>query len=39
VTETDYIGDPKGYEMYKQVLIDKEVFTFHTYETEDEEEG
>lgn len=35
VTESDYIGDPKGLEVYKQVLIDKEVYTFHTYETEE----
>jgi hypothetical protein len=36
VTEEDYENDPAGLEVYKQVLIDKEVYTFHTYETEDD---
>ena len=31
VTEEDYAGDPKGLEVYKQVLIDKEMYTYHTY--------
>lgn len=35
VTEADYVGDPKGLEVYRQVLIDKEMYTFHTYETEE----
>ncbi|HEX7902669.1 MAG TPA: hypothetical protein VF487_02240 [Chitinophagaceae bacterium] len=37
VTKDDYFNDPKGLEVYQQVLIDKEVYTFHTYKTEDEE--
>ena len=36
VTEKDYDNDPKGLEVYKQVLIDKEYYSFHTYETEDD---
>lgn len=36
VTEDDYEGDPEGLEVYKQVLIDKEKYTFHTYVTEDD---
>ena len=36
VTEKDYDNDPKGLEVYKQVLIDKEKYTFHTYVTEDD---
>jgi hypothetical protein len=36
VTEEDYENDPKGLEVYKQVLIDKEKYTFHTYQTEDD---
>jgi hypothetical protein len=31
VTENDYENDPKGLEVYKQVLIDKEMYTVHTY--------
>jgi hypothetical protein len=31
VTEDNYVGDPEGLEVYKQVLIDKEIYTFHTY--------
>ena len=37
VTEKDYLDDPKGLEVYQQVLIDKEVYTFHTYKEEDED--
>ena len=37
VSEKDYVNDEKGLEVYKQVLIDKVKFSFHTYETEDEE--
>jgi len=36
VTEEDYENDPKGLEVYKQVLLDKEIYTFHTYLTEDD---
>lgn len=35
VTEMNYVEDPKGLELYEQALIDKEVYTFHTYENED----
>lgn len=35
VTEDDYDGDPEGLKVYYQVLIDKQKYTFHTYETED----
>ena len=38
VTENDHIDDPGGLEVYQQVLVDKEVYTFHTYETGDQEE-
>lgn len=34
VTEADYDGDPNGLEIYKQVLIEKEKYTFHTYTIE-----
>jgi hypothetical protein len=34
VTEDDYVGDPDGLAVYKQVLIDKELYTIHTYDTE-----
>lgn len=34
VTEKDYENDPEGLEVYKQVLIDKEKYIFHTYVTE-----
>jgi hypothetical protein len=36
VTKNDYVGDPNGLEVYKQVLIDKEKYTFHTYLSEDD---
>jgi hypothetical protein len=36
VTEKDYENDPAGLEVYKQVLIDKEKYNFHTYVTEDD---
>lgn len=36
VTENDYENDPKGLEVYHQVLIDKEVYNFHTYATEED---
>jgi hypothetical protein len=36
VTENDYENDPKGLEVYHQVLIEKELYTFHTYVTEDD---
>ncbi|MDB5223437.1 MAG: hypothetical protein JWN83_2104 [Chitinophagaceae bacterium] len=35
ITEKNYLNDPAGMEIYEQVLIDKEVYTFHTYESED----
>lgn len=36
ITSTDYIGDPKGLEVYEQALINKEVYSIHTYESRDE---
>ena len=36
ITEKYYIEDPKGLEVYNQVLIDKEVYTIHTYENDEE---
>jgi len=36
VTAKDYENDPAGMEVYQQVLIDKEKYTFHTYVTEDD---
>lgn len=36
VTPNDYIGDPKGFEVYEQVLIDKELYTIHSYESRSE---
>lgn len=36
VTEKDYENDPEGLEVYKQVLIDKEKYTFHTYVAEED---
>jgi hypothetical protein len=36
VTEDNYVGDPEGLEVYKQVLIDKEIYTFHTYVSDSE---
>jgi hypothetical protein len=35
-TELDYVDDPKGLEVYKQVLTDKEIYTFHTYEKDED---
>lgn len=35
VTEADYDGDPNGLDIYKQVLVDKEQYSFHTYTIED----
>ena len=34
VTENDYKDNPKGLESYKQVLLDKEKYSVHTYRTE-----
>jgi hypothetical protein len=31
VINADYIDNANGMEMYEQALIDKEVYTFHTY--------
>ena len=31
VIKADYIDNAKGMEMYEQALVDKEVYTFHTY--------
>jgi hypothetical protein len=39
VTEADYVDDPKGLKVFEQVSIDKELYTFHTYETNDQEEN
>jgi hypothetical protein len=36
VTEDDYVGDPAGLEIYKRVLVEKELYSFHTYDTESE---
>jgi|GEM_PF-1746605 hypothetical protein len=36
VTESDYVDNAKDMEMYEQALIDKEVYTLHTYESENE---
>jgi Suppressor of fused protein (SUFU) len=36
VTESDYIDNTNGLELYKQALIDKEVYNVHMYETVDE---
>jgi hypothetical protein len=36
VNEYDYEGDPEGLEVYKQVLIDKEKYAFHTYVTDED---
>jgi hypothetical protein len=36
VTEDDYKDDPKGLEVYQQVLNDGEYYSIHTYEKEGE---
>lgn len=36
VTEKDYEDDPKGLEVYMQVLVYKQMYTFHTYATEED---
>ena len=36
VTERYYSNNSEGLERYEQALLDKEVYTFHTYESEEE---
>ena len=36
VTEADYVDDPAGLEVYKRVLVEKELYSIHTYDTESE---
>jgi hypothetical protein len=36
VTEDDYAHDKDGLEIYRQVLIDREVFRIHTYDEEED---
>lgn len=37
VSPENYKDDPNGLEVYEQALIDKEIYTFHTYATEFDE--
>lgn len=38
VTKEDYLEDTNELEYYEQALIDKQVYVFHTYPTEEKEE-